>query len=133
MADTERKDTSRYMQSADLSGKWSMLVGEALRDRVAIGMVLNQTSLLEAGDDRLCIGCPDDFHLNELNMKKTRQYIQELAQKVYGAKMHLETIISTSRSKNPSERNSQTSGSALQQHPLVQTLIREFGAKPVNR
>jgi DNA polymerase III gamma/tau subunit len=129
----EKDEMPRYTISADPLKKWSMFVEEALKEKVYIGMMLNQSSLLEAGEDRLCIGCPDDFHLSELNMKKTRQYLQELAQKVYGAKMQLETIISSPRKQTstpPGEGNKQSS---LQRHPLVQALIREFGAKPINR
>jgi DNA polymerase III subunit gamma/tau len=130
---TEINETPRFSISADPLKKWSMFVGEALRERVYIGMMLNQTSLLEAEENRLCIGCPDDFHLNELNMKKTRQYLQELAQKIYGAKMQLETIISSRRQQSVSEKSEASNQSTLQQHPLVQTLIREFGAKPISR
>lgn len=130
---TEINETPRFSISADPLKKWSMFVDEALRERVYIGMMLNQTSLLEAEENRLCIGCPDDFHLNELNMKKTRQYLQELAQKVYGAKMQLETIISSRRQHSVSEKSEASNQSTLQQHPLVQTLIREFGAKPISR
>jgi len=113
--------------------KWSILVEEALRERVAVGMVLNQSSLIEAGENRLCIGCPDDFHLNELNLKKTRQYVQELAQKIYGAKIQLETIISSRKEKKHADETRENGRDLLQHHPVVQTLIREFGAKPINR
>jgi len=130
---TQLNEAPQYTPPADPSKRWSILVEEALRERVAVGMMLNQTSLLEAEENRLCIGCPDDFHLNELNMKKTRLYLQELAQRIYGAKMQLETIISSRREQKSPPQSQETNHHTLQQHPLVQTLMREFGAKPINR
>jgi DNA polymerase-3 subunit gamma/tau len=133
MSATESIEPPHFTLSADPLAKWSILVDKACKERAYVGMMLNQTSLLEAGENCLRIGVPDDFHLTELNMAKTRQYIQDLAQQVYGAKMRLETIISSPREQEKSPNSKEANHSTLQQHPVVQTLMREFGAKPINR
>lgn len=116
-----------------------MFVNETRKERIALGTMLSETSVVEIRDDRLCIGCPDDFHLDSLNLKKNRQFLQDLAQKVYGAKIQLDTIISQqvlSKSVASSDKLqpvNEIRSASLQKHPVVQALIREFGAKPINR
>lgn len=129
----QSEEKSNYPVLADPRNKWTVMVEEALKEKIAVGMVLSQSSLIESQANRLCIGCPDDFHLESLNMKKTRQYLQELAQRVYGAKMQLETILSSHHDREPIPQNQNTDCHTLNQHPVVQTLIREFGAKPIDR
>ncbi|MBI5021494.1 MAG: DNA polymerase III subunit gamma/tau [Ignavibacteriales bacterium] len=122
----------------DILEKWSVFVSEARKERIAIGTMLSETSFIDINNDRLCIGCPDDFHADTLNVTKNRQYLQDIAERVYGAKVQLETILS-SKTKSfsipkttepPQETQSQSS---VQQHPVIQALVKEFGVKPINR
>ena len=130
---SEEEKNKPYFSPPDAENKWLKLVEEALKERIAVGMVLNQTSLIESRDNKLCIACPDDFHLESLNIKKNRQYLQELAERVYGAKMQLETILSSNTNLKPSTNNKTPAAPTLKEHPVVQKLMREFGANPIDR
>ncbi|MBI4548076.1 MAG: DNA polymerase III subunit gamma/tau [Ignavibacteriae bacterium] len=117
--------------------KWSALIQEARTHRIALGTMLNESKLIEVRDDRLYIGCPDDFHLDAL--KRNRQFLSELAEKIYGARVRLEAMLSgeqSSPSKSDQPRaidtsDKQDSHNELLQHPVVQALIQKFGAQPV--
>ena len=136
---SQNSEPPRILASEDILNKWSVFVNETRKERIALGTMLSETSVVEIRDDRLCIGCPDDFHLDSLNLKKNRQFLQDLAQKVYGAKIQLDTIISQqvlSKSVASSDKLqpvNEIRSASLQKHPVVQALIREFGAKPINR
>jgi DNA polymerase III subunit gamma/tau len=121
----------------DILDKWSMFVSEARKERIVIGTMLSETSFIDIKNNRLCISCPDDFHADTLNINRNRQYLQDLAERVYGAKVQLETILSsqqnfsdTSTKHEPSEP--QQSPTSSQKHPVIQALVREFGVKPIN-
>ncbi len=135
----QRVSLSSSLSNEEAFSKWPALVNETLKQRIALGTMLSETSLVEVRDGRLRIGCPDDFHRDTLTMKRNHQFLQELAEKIYGAKVQLDAIIShTVTPKNQASYTStQHETSAEQtktnQHPVVLALIREFGAKPINR
>jgi len=67
----------------------------------------------------LRINCPDEIHLSTL--KRNREYLSELLQQVYGAKMYLEAIVAP--------ETQQTSPAS--EHPVITALKRELGAEPI--
>jgi DNA polymerase-3 subunit gamma/tau len=118
----------------EASGKWQTFVEEARKSKIMLGTMLGESRLIAFQQDRLRIGCPDDFHLDQL--KRNRQYLTEVAHKVYGAKVLLETMLAREDSPGapPAEATTEPAADAsrpakpLLQHPVVQALIREFGA-----
>jgi DNA polymerase-3 subunit gamma/tau len=120
--------------------KWSIFVQEACKSKIALGTMLSATHLVDVQDDHLRIGCPDDFHLDAL--KRNRQFLTDIAHRVYGAKIILDTIISNekpaaSQIETPKAASPASSSSAptdsLRQHPVVQALMKEFGAIDVEK
>jgi hypothetical protein len=106
--------------------------------------MLSEASLVGVGSDTLRVSCPDDFHLDQL--ARNRQFIADLAQNIYGARVRLETILAKAQSQAsapqgadasplpvpvPGGAAEQASSSAPHAHPVIQALIREFGAKEV--
>ncbi len=99
-----------------------------------LGTMLGESHLIDLQQDRLRIGCPDDFHLDEL--KRNRQFLAEVAHKVYGAKVLLEAMLAKGEPPDGESRTSSRGpdagaappGNTLLRHPVVQALIREFGA-----
>lgn len=149
-----RSETSPLQQAApaapqpvsvppeDAAGKWTRLVAEACRERIAVGTMLSSTNLIDISDSNIRVACPDDFHLDAL--KRNRQYILDLAEKVYGARLKLETILSSgpgtgTQSEAPKIGAEQQKSSAApppgpqdpSKHPVIEALIREFGAREV--
>ncbi len=116
--------------------KWPSMVEGALKERIALGTMLSEAKVSAVGD-RIQVGCPDDFHLDTLT--RNREFLTQLAQKVYGSKLRLETILSnepatlnhvtTETQKMVAEPKQKMS--STDQHPVIQALIREFGAKEI--
>jgi len=120
----------------DAAGKWPVLIEEARRQRIALGTLLSAANLIDVQNNMLRIGCPDDFHLDGL--RRNRQFLQEIAQRVYGAKVQLEAIISQqpaiTRTVAPATDSSAPAAAVApdpSRHPVLQALIREFGAREV--
>ncbi|MBI5475881.1 MAG: DNA polymerase III subunit gamma/tau [Ignavibacteriales bacterium] len=140
IAETPRVSEEIHLPSKrDILDKWSTFVSEAKKERIAIGTMLSETSFVDIKNDRLCISCPDDFHADNLNINRNRQYLQDLAERIYGAKVQLETILSTQNNfpVSTSHQSDQTeikhsTRSSSQKHPVIEALIKEFGVKPIN-
>jgi DNA polymerase-3 subunit gamma/tau len=128
LVERELPDKQPAAGGEDTLVKWSLLVDEARRERIAVGTLLTSTTVIEAKDDHLCIGCPDDFHLDALNLKRNHLYIQSLVQKIYGAKVRLETILAGAE---PGPDGAGQREPKAVEHPLLQTIIREFGARQI--
>ena len=144
----QEEQPSAELPREEVFGKWSVFVSEASRERISLGAMLSEAKIIDMKDNRLRIGCPDDFHLEGL--KRNRQFLMELAEKVYGAKVKLETIL-TNEQSNPTQTQNITlpqqasdtrsseraplpkmrENDSIRNHPVVQALIREFGAKEV--
>jgi DNA polymerase III subunit gamma/tau len=115
----------------DITGRWSAFVEEASRQRIAVGTMLGAATPLGIMGNRLQIGCPDDFHLDAF--QRNKQFLSETAKKIYGGTIQLEPVVSgkpaASAAIGGHEKGQQ--GNASSQHPVVQALIREFGAREV--
>jgi DNA polymerase-3 subunit gamma/tau len=134
----QRQSLASPMTNNDILSKWSVVVEETRKKRIALGTMLGETSPVGVHNGTLRIGCPDDFHRDTLTLKRNHQFLQDLAEQVYGAKLHLEAIIShstTAQEQNPKSTDVTTPPKEQDgnQHPVVEALIREFGAKPINR
>ena len=122
----------RPLPEKDAAGKWPVLVEEASRQRIAVGTMLGEATLIGVSGNKLRIGCPDDFHLDAF--QRNRQFLSDVAQKIYGSKMQLEAVLSGQAPQQPQQQKA--AGGAmkstdLHQHPVVQALIREFGAREI--
>src|ERR1051326_6207760 len=142
-------DARMMLSSEEAVGKWGQLIDAARKERIAVGTMLSGTSLIDMSNNSLRIACPDDFHLDAL--KRNRHYILDLAEKVYGAKVKLETILANAKPARgivvePSREEPQhqanppvtraeksESGTGGSRHPIVEALMREFGAKDVDQ
>lgn len=119
--------------------KWPIFIEEARKSKIALGAMLGAMHVIDVQQDRLRIGCPDDFHIDLL--KRNRQFLNEIAHKVYGAKVLLETMLTNDRppagqslpTAPPPQKDVQSSEARdeILKHPVVQALIREFGAVEV--
>jgi hypothetical protein len=70
---------------------------------------------------------------------RNRQFITDLAQNIYGAKIRLDTILANARSRESAAQtpdaapgqSAAPSPAPAGQHPVIQALIREFGAREI--
>ncbi len=125
---------------------WANLVEQVRREKIAIGSILAETSFHGLNGSSISIACPDDFHADLL--KRNRQYISALAERIYGAKFQFESILAsmpatasagTARDSaaggRTTELGSGGSGDAsdrIRELPLVRALVKEFGAEEIH-
>ncbi len=122
-------EESPRLSLEDVHIKWSSLIDQTRKERIDLWAFLGESRPIEVHGDKLQIGCPDNFHLD--TFKRNREYISQLAQKIYGGKVKLEAILS-SVPPGPVEKNrNEPEKKGTIQHPVIQALIREFGAEPV--
>jgi len=137
---TKTEVSGTALTSDEATKKWSTFLEETLKQRIAVGTMLGETNLIDVRNNMLRIGCPDDFHLDGL--RRNRQFLQEIAERVYGAKVQLEAIVARQAEIAPDisstvsrEISSQLPTIELNIDPrsqtVVQALIREFGAKEI--
>ncbi|TAK57015.1 MAG: DNA polymerase III subunit gamma/tau [Bacteroidetes bacterium] len=118
--------------------KWSLFVNDARKQKIHVGTMLSESKLLDVKENRLKIGCPDDFHLE--TFKRNREFLFSLAEQVYGAKVRLEAIVAQSDMQewNPSPQVEQAESTSAQPspatmnllyHPMTQLIIKEFGCE----
>jgi len=117
------------LSAEDVRTKWSTLIDQTRKERIDLWAFLGESKPLEIRGDKLQIGCPDNFHLD--TFKRNRDYISQLAQKVYGGKVKLEAILSSAPPSPLEKPENDSEKKGTLQHPVIQALIREFGAEQV--
>jgi DNA polymerase-3 subunit gamma/tau len=122
------------------AGSWRSIIEEFRKEKMGIGTMLGETSFHAVRGNSVSISCPDDFHADLL--KRNRHYISSVAERLYGAKIHIDTILAenpagdshTDESARPNDGAGAPpngSGKGLRHHPLVKALITEFGAEEI--
>ncbi|HUL43838.1 MAG TPA: DNA polymerase III subunit gamma/tau [Bacteroidota bacterium] len=127
------------LSAGDAAGKWGTFLDAVRKERIAVGTMLSEANLLDVRNNMLRIGCPDDFHLDGL--RRNRTFLQDIAERIYGARVQLETIIDRHRSNaSETDKPEQTAtasspgtahGSDVYSSPIVRAIIREFDAKVI--
>jgi DNA polymerase III subunit gamma/tau len=125
----------------DGARNWANLVEQVRREKIAIGSMLAETSFHALNGSSISIACPDDFHADLL--KRNRQYISALAERIYGAKFQFESILAsmpaapsalTARDSAAGGRTSDRDAASdrIRELPLVRALVKEFGAEEIH-
>jgi DNA polymerase-3 subunit gamma/tau len=128
----------------EAKSKWNQFVDQARQQRIAVGTWLSESHLVNVEGNNIRIGCPDDFHADAL--MRHRQFLSDLANQIYGAKVKLETMLAVKPpvqpavtvtmdiakpEQQPSVTEPMHQPSELREHPVVKALIRDFGATEV--
>jgi DNA polymerase-3 subunit gamma/tau len=99
--------------------KWKSLVRMVSEKRVAVGTMLEKTQPTGLDNGVLQVACPDDMHLTML--KRNKEFLVDLTQQVYGAKVRLEAILVPEHLHVP-----------VKEHHIITALKRELGAEPID-
>ncbi len=157
LIDLPEKATAEEMVASDISvsvtsfngvdgaRNWANLVEQVRREKIAIGSMLAETSFHGLNGTSIRIACPDDFHADVL--KRNRQYISAIAERLYGAKFQFESILASMPAAPTAAAvgdsgGVEISGNAasdrgdasdrIREHPLVRALVKEFGAEEIH-
>jgi DNA polymerase-3 subunit gamma/tau len=117
----------------EIQARWKEFVEEIRKQRIHVGTLLSESRPLGVNGSTVKVGCRDEFHLTTL--KRSKDFLVESAQKVYGKKVRIE--ISLNSSANDVKGNTKASGGNEQSklstldHPVIKALMRELGAEPL--
>lgn len=141
----------------EVRARWEEFVAEVRRQKIAVGTVLSQCKPLSLQDGILKLGCIDDFQVT--SVKRNREFIMELLQRTFNAKLKIESsvcsedsttpiapltakseIVELSPAESPSRLNNANHTShgkpvepspSASTHPIIQAMMRELGAEPL--
>jgi DNA polymerase-3 subunit gamma/tau len=117
----------------EIQGRWKEFVEEIRKQRIHVGTLLSESRPLGVNGSVVRVGCRDEFHLTTL--KRSKDFLVESAQKVYGKKIRLE--ISLNSVGDAGKENTKASGGnersnpSTLDHPVIKALMRELGAEPL--
>jgi DNA polymerase-3 subunit gamma/tau len=117
----------------EIQERWKEFVEEIRKQRIHVGTLLSESRPLGVNGSTVEVGCRDEFHLTTL--KRSRDFLVESAQKVYGKKVRIEISLNSAGDRGKentkaSGGNEQSSPSTLD-HPVIKALMRELGAEPL--
>ncbi|MFI5252909.1 MAG: DNA polymerase III subunit gamma/tau [Bacteroidota bacterium] len=112
--------------------KWSLLIDGASKHKIALGTMLSESSPIDLKAEKLSIACPDEFHVESL--KRNKDFLLQLVHEVYGTKLRLELEKGSMDTDNDNNNGGQSTGykSPELDHPVIQALVREVGARQID-
>ncbi len=117
----------------EIQQKWSEFVAEIRRQRIHVGTLLGESHPLDVIDGAVKLGCHSEYQLASL--KKSKDFLVELAQKVYGKKVRFELSLNSQKPQSPAGKKQPNGGQAPDpaslDHPVIRALMRELGAEPL--
>ena len=116
----------------EIRTRWDAFVNEVRQQKVSVGSVLSQAKVLSIQGGAILLGCLDEFHMSSL--RRHREFLAEIAQKVYGAKhLRFEPFIGEAKASNGDEGPPPASARTEEAgHPVIKALMRELGAEPLD-
>ena len=122
--------------------EWGKIVDDARRKKISVGTILGESAPINVAHETLQIACVDDFHFSSL--KRNQMFLTDTVNTLLGTKLRIEpvlqpTAVAAQLSVKPaSHENSGTPSNSPQtkevspkEHPLIETLYRDFGAERV--
>ncbi|MGA9406011.1 MAG: DNA polymerase III subunit gamma/tau [Bacteroidota bacterium] len=122
--------------------EWSNIVDDVRRKKISVGTILGESSPVTLAHETLQIACGDDFHFSSL--KRNQMFLTETLNTLLGTKLRIEPVLqpaavavplparpSPHENNSPSSNITQPKESSSKEHPLIETLYRDFGAERV--
>ncbi|HTY09973.1 MAG TPA: DNA polymerase III subunit gamma/tau [Bacteroidota bacterium] len=121
--------------------EWGKIVDEVRRKKISVGTILGESTPMSVVHETLHIASADDFHYSSL--KRNQMFLTETVNGLLGTKLRIEPMLvpnaaiappaqNTAREKNnPPAQSPQAKEPSSKEHPLIETLYRDFGAERV--
>lgn len=127
-ANNSKNVASGSITFEDIKSKWNDLLDEIMKqNRINLKTTLINSHPLSFSSNTLTIACENDFHVEVI--KSNKMFLQEKQKIVYNTIFEINPVLF----ENNRNGNNHSVVDELQEstHPVVQALIREFGAEPV--
>ncbi len=122
--------------------EWEKIVDDVRRKKISVGTMLGESTPFSVANETLNIACADDFHFSSL--KRNQMFLTETVNTLLGTKLRIDLHLQPAAvaaplpvKPPPHETNSTTPNASHpkeappKEHPLIETLYRDFGAERV--
>ena len=136
------EDPSRgVLTIEDVHREWGRIVDEIRKKKISVGTILGESSAVRVADGTLQIACIDDFHLSSL--QRNQMFLTEAVNNLLGSKLRIEAVLKPAgmamaptrpepaRKETPPNTTNTREPLASKEHPLIETLYRDFGAERI--
>jgi len=122
----------------EITARWDELISEVrTRQRVSLASVLDTSTLLTVTNGVVKIGCSNEFQGSSI--QRNKEFLADVFHKVFNSRARFDVEVSRSHVASPkaqSNSSQQTPTSTMpnaitDEHPVIQALIRELGAEPI--
>jgi DNA polymerase III subunit gamma/tau len=100
--------------------RWDEFVSSVRNERINLGSVLGQSTLIDVQRGFMTLRCDNDFQLNTI--KRHKDYLITMCERVFGVKTGIDVSLNNIPSAGEEEEN---------EHPVIGALRRELGAEPI--
>jgi len=119
----------------EVSREWGRIVDEIRKKKISVGTILGESSPVSVADGTLQIACLDDFHLSSL--QRNQMFLTEAVNTLLGSKLRIEPVLkpvgvaAPVRKQVPPNSAESHEPPSSKEHPLIETLYRDFGAERI--
>lgn len=124
---TAKRSSDQLISLEEIQSRWKEFVEEIRRQRIYVGTLLSEFEPpAEPGrDGTVKLSCSNQHQLSLL--KKNKNFLAETAQKIYGKRIRFEISLAEPRI----EAEAGAANRSSLDHPIIQALMRELGAEPI--
>jgi DNA polymerase III subunit gamma/tau len=119
--------TQQLVSIQEVKSRWEEFVGEVSRQRISLGSVLSHVEPSESGQGFVKVNCFDAYHLDSI--RRNREFLTDMTQKIYGAKLRLDAMIGLS--DHETDSSTTIVQKEVEDHPVISALKRQLGAEPL--
>jgi hypothetical protein len=109
--------------------EWGKIVDDARRKKISVGTILGESSPISVAHETLQIACVDDFHFSSL--KRNQMFLTDTVNSLLGTAAKPSVKPASHEYGGTPSTFSQTKEVSPKEHPLIETLYRDFGAERV--
>lgn len=111
--------------------EWNTIVETMRKKKISVGTVLGETKPLEIINGALRIGCDDEFHRSTL--LRNKEILTEMINTILSSKLRIDPVLNDGAgpASNGYQVVAPKRDAATDEHPVIQTLYREFGAERI--
>jgi DNA polymerase III subunit gamma/tau len=100
--------------------RWDEFVSTVRNERINLGSVLGQSTLIDVQRGYMTLRCDNDYQLNTI--KRHKDFLSTMCERVFGAKTGINVSLNNTPSAVEEVEN---------EHPVIGALRRELGAEPI--
>lgn len=117
------------LTEGEFISRWQEFVLEIRKRKISLGSVMDSAIPLGVSGGVIKIGCTNEFQASSI--LRNREMLGEVVQQVFSARVRIEAEVTQTNQRPADLPESTPQTQSGSEHPIVQAIIREFGAEPL--